>query len=53
MAWDPAPQCNFLYGFFQCQPLEDATEVEITVRMMKGIFTFKNNCSNLTSLCSP
>ena len=41
MACDLAPLCNFLYGFFQCQLPEDTIDVEIIVKTMKGIHTFK------------
>ena len=47
------PQCNFLYGFFLCKLLEDTIDMEITMRMMKGIHTFKKVCNNKTSSCSP
>ena len=52
MAYNLAPQSNFLYGFFQCQLLEDTIDIEITVRMMKGIHTFKKDCSKKASSCS-
>ena len=35
MACNLAPQCNFLYGYFQCQLLEDTIDVEIIVRTQK------------------
>ena len=53
MAHNLAPQCNFLYGFFQCNLPEDTIDVEIMVRTMKGIHTFKKDSNNQTSSCSP
>ena len=53
MACDLASQCNFLYGFFQCNFPEDTIAMEIMVRMMKGVHTFKKDCNNQTALCSP
>ena len=53
MACNLASHCNFLYRFFQCQLLEDTIDVEITVRILKEIHTFKKECSTQTSLWSP
>ena len=53
MACDLAPQCHILYRFFQCQLPEDTIDIEIMVRTMKGIYTFKKDHSNQTSSCSP
>ena len=36
-------QCNFLYGYFQCQLPEDTIGVDVTVWAMKGIHTFKRD----------
>ena len=47
------PQCNFLYGFFQCQLLEDTIDIEITVRTLKGIHTLKKDRSTMYHHCSP
>ena len=52
MAYDLAPQCNFLYRFLQCKLPENTIDVEIMVRMMKGIHTFKKDCYNQTSSSS-
>ena len=53
MACDLAPQCNILYGFLQCQLSEDTIDIEIMMRTMKGILTFKKVCGNQTSSCTP
>ena len=40
-------------GFFQCHLPEDTIDVEITVRTLKGILTFRKDCSSQSSVCSP
>ena len=52
MACDLSPQCNFLYGFFKCQLPEDTIDVEITVRTLTGIHTFRKDCTIQSSICS-
>ena len=53
MACVLALQCNFLYGFFQCQLPEDIINVEVRVRTMKGIHTFKRDCTTQITSCRP
>ena len=53
MACVLAHKCNFLYWFFQCQLLEDTIDVEITVRMVKGIHTFKGDQTTPVISCRP
>ena len=53
MAVDPVPQCNFLYGFFHFNLLEDTIDVEITMKALKGIHTFRKDHSAQTLVCSP
>ena len=52
MACALSPQCNFLYGFFKCQLPEDTKDMEITVRTLKGIHTFRKYCATQLSMCS-
>ena len=51
MACDLAPQCNFLYEFFQCNLPEDTIDVEVTVRTLRGIHNFRktmpHNCPHV------
>ena len=53
MACNLAPQCSFLYGFFQCDLPEDTIDVEITVRTLKGIHNFRKDCTSQKSTCTP
>ena len=53
MACHLAPKCNFLHGFFQCNLWKDIIDVEITVRTLKGMHTFRKDCSSQSSMCSP
>ena len=46
-------QCNFLYCFFQCNLPEDTIDVEITVWTLKGIHTFRKDCSSQSSVWNP
>ena len=52
MACDLEPKCNFLYGFFHCALPEDTINVEITVRALKGIHTFRKDHTTQSSRCS-
>ena len=53
MACDLEPQCNFLYRFFTCNLTEETIDVEVTVYTLKGIHTFRRDCSTQASICSP
>ena len=53
MACVLTPQCNFPYKYFQCQLPEDTIDVEVTVWTMKGIHTFKTDCSTQLISCRP
>ena len=52
VACNLAPQCNFLYRFFQCKLLKDTIYIEIMVRKLKGIHTFRKDHSSQSSVCS-
>ena len=43
---------NFLHGFFHCDLPEDTIDVEITVRILKGIHIFRKNHGMQSSVCS-
>ena len=47
------PQCNFLYGYFWCQLLEDTIDVEVTVQTMTGIQIFKRDHATQLISCRP
>ena len=53
MACVLTPQCNFLYGYFPCQLPDDTIDVEMTGQSMKGIHTFKRDCSMQLISCRP
>ena len=53
MACVLTPQCNFLYGYFQCQLPEDTIDAEVTVWTMKDIHTFKRDHSMQLISCRP
>ena len=53
MMCDLLSQCNFLYGFFNCQLPEDTIDIEVTVRTLKGINTYRGKCTSQKSTCSP
>ena len=53
MACDLAPSCNFLYGVLSYHLPEDTIDVELTVRMLKGIHSYRKDCSTQISSCSP
>ena len=53
MACVLTPQCNFMYGYFWCQLLEDTIDVEVTVRTMRDIHSFRRDCSTQVISCKP
>ena len=53
MACNLNPTSNFLYRYFKCSLPEDIIDTEITVYTLKGIHTFRKDCSTQMSKCSP
>ena len=53
MAFDLAPNCSFLFGYFSCNLLQDIIDVNITICTLKGIHTFRRDCTTQISKCSP
>ena len=53
MACVLTPQCNVLYGYFWCQLPEDTIDVEVTIRTIKGIHSFRRDCSTQIISCKP
>ena len=49
MPCDLSPQCNFLYGLFNCQLPEVTIDIEITVRTLKCIHNFRQDCATQSS----
>ena len=46
------PECNFLHGYFRCRNVE-MEDVEVKVKMMQGIHTFKRDRTSQVIKCSP
>ena len=53
MACVLTPQCNFHDGYFQYQLPEDTRDLEVTVRTMKGMHSFKRDHSTQIISCKP
>ena len=53
MACEMKPICNFVFGFLLCTLPMDTIDVEIMVRMVKGIHTFKKDHTTETATCCP
>ena len=53
MACNLAPSCSFLYGVLSCYLPEDTIDIELTVRTLKGIHTYKKDHSTQMSSYSP
>ena len=53
MAYILKPECNFLHRYFRCLlPLETA-DVEVKVKTMRGIHTFRRDRTTQVILCNP
>ena len=52
MACNLEPQRNFIYGFFQSNLPEDTIDMEVTVRTLKGMHTFRKDHVTQSSMCS-
>ena len=37
------PICNFIFGSIQTGLLTDTVDVELTIRMVKGIYTYRKD----------
>ena len=53
MACNLLPSCSFLYTVLSCQLLKDIIDIELMVRTLKGIHTYRRDCNIQTSSCSP
>ena len=47
------PKCNFLYGYFRCLLPIETMELEVKVKMMRGIHTFRRDHTIHIISCSP
>ena len=53
MAYNLMPQCNFVHGYFSCLLPEETINVEVKVKTMKGIHTFRRDCTTQIISWSP
>ena len=53
MACIPMLQCNFVHGYFRCLLPEETIDVEVKVKTMKDIHTFRRNCTTQIISCKP
>ena len=47
------PECNFLHRYFQCLLPEETIDVEAKVISMRGIHTFRRDCTTQIITCKP
>ena len=43
MAREISPVCDFIFGFIRTSLLTDTVDVDLTVRMVKGIYTYQKD----------
>ena len=53
MACDVKPACDFVFGFLRCTLPMDTIDVELTVRTVQGIHTFRKDHTSESATCSP
>ena len=53
MTWRICPECNFLHGYFRCQLPEETVDVEVKVKTMQGIHTFRRDRTSQVIRCNP
>ena len=47
------PQCNFVHRYFRCLLPEETVDIEVKVKTMKGIHTFRRDCTTQIIYCKP
>ena len=47
------PECNFLHGYFRCQLPTETVNVEVKVKTMQGIHTFRRDRTCQVIKCNP
>ena len=47
------PECNFLHRYFRCQLPEETVDVEVKVKIMQGIQTFRRDRTSQVIRCNP
>ena len=53
MACILCPECNFCHGYFTCQLPVEMVDVEVKVRTMQGIHTFRRDRTSQVIKCNP
>ena len=47
------PECNFLHRYFRCLLTLETVDVEVKVKMMRGIHTFRRDRTTQVISCNP
>ena len=47
------PECNFLYRYFRCQLPEEMVDMQVKVKTMQGIHTFRRDRTSQVIKCNP
>ena len=47
------PECNFMHGYFRCLLPEETMDVEVRVKMIRGIHTFRRDHTTQIISCNP
>ena len=47
------PECNFVNRYFRCLLPEDTIDMEVNVKTMEGIHTFRRDCTTQIISCKP
>ena len=47
------PECNFLHRHFRCKLPVETVDVEVKVKMMQGIYTFRRDRTSQVIKCNP
>ena len=53
MACILSPKCNFLHGYFRCLLPLETVNVEVNVKMMRGIHMLRRDTTTQVILCNP
>ena len=47
------PDCNFLHGYFRCLLPTETVDIEVKIKMMRGIHTFRRDWTTQVISCNP
>ena len=51
--YDLKPTCGFIFTFLRCTLPKDTIDIDLAVRMAKGIHTFRKDHTTESATCSP